>query len=148
MAANTPSEYCCHYAFIYIQFTFDSHLIHIRFSQFTVRIHRHPHNTPIPPMPPIPPIAILLLLWPRQPPRRTAERQPCRGANSLRPHPYGPHIFADCIAERQPTPVFWPEAIATSRPAHTLAGGHLSVSATRTRFGRRPSQLGGAAALT
>jgi hypothetical protein len=40
-------------------------------------------------------------------PHRTAERQPCRGANSLRPHPDGPH----------------------------------------TPFGRRPSLLGGAAAL-
>jgi hypothetical protein len=31
-------------------------------------------------------------------------RQPCRGATSLRPHPYGPHSSA--------THVFWPEIIA------------------------------------
>jgi hypothetical protein len=34
----------------------------------------------------------------------------CRGANSLRPHPDGPHAFARLPSLPTPTHVFWPEA--------------------------------------
>jgi hypothetical protein len=69
-------------------------------------------------------------------PHRVAERQPCRGVNSLRPHPYGPHTPAHpCIlatghrSTRKPTHLFWPEAIA----ARWSCGPHVTPASNRRR---------------
>jgi hypothetical protein len=78
---------------------------------------------------------LLWLLWPRQP-HRVAERQPCRGVNSLHPHPYGPHTPAHlCImavghrSTRKPPHLFWPEAIA----ARWSCGPHVTPASNRRR---------------
>jgi hypothetical protein len=143
MAANTPSEYCCHYAFIYIRFihrvlppAHPQSVSHVGASIYCARTRMAHTYLPIASQSVDPHTCF----WPeaiatsqptrriaeRQPPRHTAERQPCRGANSLRPHPHGPHIFAYCIAERQPAHVF-------------LAGGHRHQSARTSH--RRASAL-------
>jgi hypothetical protein len=127
MAANTPSEYCCHYAFIYIQFTFDSHLIHIRFSQFTVRIHRHPHNTPIPPMPPIPPMAPMAASATSSHRRASAHTRLLAGGHR--------HQSARTHFGRRPSlrvshsHTLWPEAIA----ARWSCGPHVTPVSNRRR---------------
>jgi hypothetical protein len=65
------------------------------------------------------------------PTHRTAERQPCRGANSLRPHPDGPHaLFGRRPSQLDARPrVFWPEAIA----ARWSCGPHVTPASNRRR---------------
>jgi hypothetical protein len=53
---------------------------------------------------------------------RTSERQPCRGANSLRPHPDGP----PALFGRRPSPPHGPHT-------HFLAGGHHTSHGRHTR---------------
>jgi hypothetical protein len=143
MAANTPSEYCCHYAFIYIRFihrvlppAHPQSVSHVGASIYCARTRMAHTYLPIASQSVDPHTCF----WPEaiatsQPTRRIAERQPCRGANSLRPHPHGPtHICLLHYRASARTRVFG------RRPSPPVSP-HACI-------GRRPSQLGGAAALT